>query len=55
MTNIIHDASRIAIDWASQDIRGAAAVFAVGAIGLIAGWAWNKRKERNETNSKDNL
>ena len=55
MTNIIHDASRIAVDWASQDIRGAAAVFAVGAIGLIVGWVWAKRKERNETNSKDNL
>jgi len=48
MTNIIHDASRIAVDWASQDIRGAAAVFALGLVGLIATWAWNKRKERKK-------
>jgi len=48
MTNIIHDASRIAIDWASQDVRGAAAVFALGVAGLIATWVWNKRKARRE-------
>jgi len=46
MTNILHDASRLVVDWASQDIRGAAAVFALGAVGLFATWAWNKRKEK---------
>jgi len=48
MTNLIHDASRIAIDWVSQDVRGAAAVFAVGAVIIAAGWVWNKRKERKQ-------
>ena len=45
-TNIFHDVSRIVVDWASQDIRGAAAVFALGVAGLFVTWAWNKRKER---------
>ena len=44
VTNIIHVASKAAIDYISQDPRGAAAVLALGVAVIIAKWAWNEWK-----------
>ena len=44
MTNIIHVISQSAIDYISQDPRGAAAVLALGVAVMVAKWAWNERK-----------
>jgi len=55
MTNIIHIASKAAIDYISHDPRGAVAIAALGVMGIVAKWAWNKRKARNDQKRKDNL
>jgi len=44
MTNAIEQVVRIGIDWASQDIRGAATVVAAGLVMGAVGWLWSKRK-----------
>ena len=44
MTNIIHIASKAAIDYISREPSGAVAVIALGAGIIIVKWAWNERK-----------
>ena len=44
MTNIIHIASKAAVDYISHDPRGVAVIAALGVMGIVAKWAWNKRK-----------
>jgi len=51
MTNIIHIASKAAIDYISHDPRGVVAIAALGVAGLIATWAWNKRKARKDAST----
>ncbi len=46
MTNIVHVISQSAIDYISQDPRGATAVLALGVAVIVAKWAWNERKGR---------
>ena len=46
VTNIIHVASKAAIDYISQDPRGTAAVLALGVAVIVAKWVWNEWKGR---------
>ena len=44
MTNLIHIASKAAIDYISLDPKGAVAVLAVGVAVIVGKWILNERK-----------
>ena len=48
MTNIAEQVIRVGIDYASQDVRGAAIVVAAGLVLGAAGILWTKWREKKK-------